>query len=275
MEGKKYLKLQKIYLTLVFIFLYAPIVVLILFSFNESKSRASFTGFTFDWYIELFSDRQIMQATMYTVLIALISSVVSTIIGVVTVIGLGTRKSKYRKAILTINNLPILNPDIVTGISLMILFITVFNFLGFGELGFATMLLAHIIFNIPYAILTILPKYQSLDKNLLEAALDLGATRSQAILKVILPELKTAIFSALVLTITLSLDDFIISFFTTGNGVSNISILVYSMARRGINPKINALSTILFAFVIGLLLLNNMLSKKNNKNNKNNKNVIT
>ncbi len=262
MEGKKYLLLQKIYLGLVFIFLYAPIFILIFFSFNESKSRANFTGFTFKWYIELFQDKQILEATMYTLVIALVSSVLATIIGIVTVIGLGSAKVKTRKRILTLNNIPILNPDIVTGISLMILFITVMNILNFGELGFFTILLAHIIFNIPYAILTILPKYQSLDKNLLEAALDLGATPKQAIMKVIVPELHTSIVSALVLTVTLSLDDFIISFFTTGNGVSNISILVYSMARRGINPKINALSTLLFLFVIALLVINNLVVKK-------------
>ncbi len=262
MDSKKYLTLQKIYLGLVFVFLYAPIVILIFFSFNESKSRANFTGFTFKWYIELFQDRQILEATMYTLIIALVSSVLATIIGVATVIGLGATKAKTRKSILTLNNIPILNPDIVTGISLMILFITVMNILNFGELGFFTILLAHIIFNIPYAILTILPKYQSLDKNLLEAALDLGATPKQAIMKVIVPELSTSIVSALVLTVTLSLDDFIISFFTTGNGVSNISILVYSMARRGINPKINALSTLLFILVISLLVINNLVVKK-------------
>ncbi|MFV0519065.1 MAG: ABC transporter permease [Lachnospirales bacterium] len=268
MNNKKILLIQKIYLLLVLIFMYAPILILIIFSFNESKSRANFTGFTFKWYIELFQDSQILEATMYTVIIAIVSSVVATIIGIITVIGLGALKNKNRKWILTLNNIPILNPDIVTGISLMILFITFINILGFGQLGFFTILLAHIIFNIPYAILTILPKYQSLDKNLLEAALDLGATQKQAIMKVILPELSTSIVSALMLTITLSLDDFIISFFTTGGGVSNISILVYSMARRGINPKINALSTLLFAFVIVILILNNFVISKNKKNKK-------
>ncbi len=268
MNDKKYLALQKAYLYLVFIFLYAPIAILIFFSFNESKSRANFTGFTFKWYIELFQDRQILEATWNTIIIAIISAVVATIIGVITVIGIGNTRTKGRKAVLTLNSIPVLNPDIVTGIALMILYITIMRIVGSGTLGFGTLLLSHIIFNIPYVILTVLPKYQSLDKNLIEAALDLGASKTQAIMRVVVPELKTSIISALVLTITLSLDDFIISFFTTGSGVSNISILVYSMARRGINPKINALSTILFVFVITLLILNNLITNKKMKNKK-------
>ncbi len=266
MDGKKYLNIQKIYLSLVFAFLYAPIAILIFFSFNESKSRANFTGFTLKWYVELFQDRGILEATKNTIIIAIVSAVVATVIAVVTVIGLGNTMSKKRKTILAINNIPVLNPDIVTGISLMILYITFLRAFNLGSLNFWTLLLSHIIFNIPYAILTILPKYKSLDKNIIEAGLDLGATKTQALTKIVIPELKTSIISALLLTITLSLDDFIISFFTTGDGVSNISIIVASMARRGINPKINALSTLLFAFVIVLLITNNILVNKKNKN---------
>lgn len=257
--------IQKLYLALILIFLYAPVAVLIIYSFNESKSRANFTGFTFKWYFELFKDQQIMSAVATTFSIAFISSITATVIGTISAIGIDSLRKKQKKIIMWFNNIPLLNPDIVTGISLMILFVFMFNLLGFGKLGYTTLLISHILFNIPYVVLAVLPKLSQIDNNLYEAGLDLGATPSQTLIKVIIPEIMPAIISGLILAFTLSLDDFIISFFTTGNGVSNISILVYSMARRGINPKINALSTIMFVVVMSLMFLVNFMASRSKK----------
>jgi len=255
--------LKRFYLSLVLLFLYAPIAVLIVYSFNSSKSRGKWGGFTFDWYAELFSDRQIMQALWNTVIIAAASAVIATVLGTAAAFGINAMKPRYKRLILAVNNLPVLNPDIVTGVSLMILFIFVFNILGRGGLGFITLLTAHVSFNVPYVILSVLPKLRRMDKNLYEAALDLGAPPVCAFFKVILPEVAPAIVSGMVLALTLSIDDFIISFFTTGAGVNNLSIIIYSMARRGVNPKINAVSTIVFAVVMLLLyLVNKMDSEK-------------
>jgi spermidine/putrescine transport system permease protein len=233
------------------------------YSFNVSKSRGNWGGFTFGWYAELFRDRQIMQALWNTIVLAVLSAVIATFLGTASAIGINAMKKLPKRVILGINNLPVLNPDIVTGVSLMILFIFAFNMIGRGGLGFTTILLAHITFNIPYVILSVLPKLKQLDKNMYEAALDLGATPAAAFFKVILPEITPAIVSGMILAFTLSIDDFIISFFTTGAGVSNLSIIIYSMARRGVNPKINALSTLIFAVVMILLyLVNRMDSEK-------------
>lgn len=250
-------RLKKLYLFVIFLFLYAPILVLMIFSFNKSKSRAVWGGFTLDWYSQLFKDKAIMEALYNTLLIAVISAVVATIIGTAAAIGINSLRKIPKKVVLNITNLPVLNPDIVTGVSLMILFVSFFNAIKGGRLGFSTLLLAHITFNIPYVILSVLPKLRQLDKNLYEAALDLGATPFYAFFKVILPEIMPGIVSGAILAFTLSLDDFVVSFFTTGSGVSNLSIIVYSMARRGINPKINALSTIMFTVVLLLLYLIN------------------
>lgn len=254
---------KRLYLGFILLFLYAPIVVLMVYSFNSSKSRGRWGGFTLKWYVELFRDRQIMQALWNTLLIAVLSALIATVIGTASAIGINAMKKLPKKIVLGINNLPVLNPDIVTGVSLMILFIFAFNVIKAGSLGFVTLLLAHIAFNIPYVILSVLPKLRQLDKNMYEAALDLGAPPVTAFFKVILPEITPAIVSGMILAFTLSLDDFIISFFTTGAGVSNLSIIIYSMARRGVNPKINALSTIIFFVVMALLyLINRMDSEK-------------
>jgi spermidine/putrescine transport system permease protein len=258
--------IKKLYVGFVLFFLYAPIIVLIVYSFNDSKSRGRWGGFTLRWYVELFNDRQIMQALWYTLVIAVLSSIIATIIGTAAAIGINSMKKHTRGLILGLNNLPILNPDIVTGVSLMILFIFIFYVIGHGGQGFTTLLLAHITFNIPYVILCILPKLRQLDKNLYEAALDLGAPPVTAFYKVILPEISPAVFTGLILAFTLSIDDFIISFFTTGAGVSNLSIIVYSMARRGVNPKINAVSTLIFVVVMLLLWLVNKMDSEKLKN---------
>lgn len=243
---------SNIYLFLVFIFLYAPIFALVVFSFNDSKSMARWGGFTFKWYERLLQNESIMSALYYTILVAVLSSIIATVIGTISAIGIYKMRGKSRKLILNINYLPVLNPDIVTAVALM----SLFAFINL-EFGFTTMLLAHIMFNIPYVILSVLPKLKQLPQNIEEAAMDLGATPMYALRKVILPQIKPGIISGFLMAFTMSIDDFIISFFNTGNGVSNLSIEIYGMARRGIKPEINALSTIMFAVVLGLLLLSN------------------
>lgn len=249
--------LKRLYTFLIFLFLYAPIIVLIIFSFNETKSTAQWDGFSFKWYIELFQDRQIMKALKYTLTVAVASSVISTVMGTLAAYGIYRMKPSLRKIVLNLNHLPILNPDIVTGIALMTLFIF-FRM----KLGLATMLLAHITFNIPFVILSVLPKLRQLPKNIVEAAMDLGATSTYAFFKVILPEIMPGIITGAMIAFTMSIDDFVISFFTTGSGVTNLSITIYSMARRGINPKINALSALMFLTVLILLAIINRRQSK-------------
>lgn len=254
---------SKIYSVLILLFLYAPIAVLIIFSFNKSKSRGKWGGFTLDWYVQLFNDSQILKSLYYTIIIAVLASVISTVVGTIAAIGIHNMSKKYKSFLLSLNNIPVLNPDIVTGVSLMILFITI----GM-QLGFSTVLIAHLVFDIPHVILCVLPKLRQLDDNLYEAAQDLGASPLQAFFKVILLEIMPGIVSGAIMAFTLSLDDFVISFFTTGSGVTNLSITIYSMARRGINPKINALSTLLFITVLSLLFLINRRNLKNLKTRK-------
>lgn len=243
---------EKIYLLLIFAFLYAPIVVLIAFSFNESKSRSNWTGFSLKWYEKVFHNSEIMSALYYTVLIAVCSAVIATLIGTVAAIGIHSLGKWSKKLVLDVNYLPVLNPDIVTGVALMILFIFIKM-----KLGFLTLLLSHIATNIPYVIISVLPKLRQLDKNIYEAALDLGATPDYAIRRVILPQIMPGVITGLLLSFTLSLDDFVISFFTTGSGVTNLSIAIYSMTRRGVSPEINAISTLMFVSVLVLLLVVN------------------
>lgn len=248
--------IKRFYLLIIFIFLYAPIVTLMIFSFNDSKSMGKWKGFTLKWYGQLFQNDRIMEALKYTLIIAVIAAVTATIIGTFAAIGIHRMKGFKKKALLNINYLPVLNPDIVTGISLMSLFIFIKPILNI-EFGFITMLLAHITFNIPYVILSVLPKLKQLPHNITEAALDLGATPGYAMRKIILPQIKPAIFAGFLMAFTMSIDDFVISFFTTGPGVTNLSIEIYSMARKGINPSINALSTLMFIIVLILLLIVN------------------
>ncbi len=251
---------KKIYLALMLIFLYAPIVVLIVFSFNESKSRGNWGGFSLKWYESLFHSNQIMEALQTTIIIAVTSSLIATVIGTAAALGINGMKKRSKKVILNITNIPVLNPDIVTGVSLMLLFlffINAFKSLGLG-LGFNTLLLSHITFNIPYVILSVLPKVRQLDKNIYEAALDLGATPFTAFWKVIFPQLLPGIVTGAIFAFTLSLDDFVVSFFTTGAGVNTLSIIIYATAaKKGIYPEINALSTIMFAVIMLLMFLKN------------------
>lgn len=250
----------RLYMILIFLFLYAPVFVLIIFSFNAAKSRAVWGGFTLEWYRKLFENRDIMNALRVTLTVAFISAIVATLIATITCLGLDAMKRRWRQAIMTITYIPNVSPDLVTGISLMLLF-----FFVRIQTGFATLLLAHIAFNIPYAILSISPKLRQLDRNLFEAALDLGCKPAQAIWRVILPEIMPGIVTALILTFTLSIDDFVISYFTAGNQISTLAITIYSMARKSVNPQINALSTLLFVAVLGLLLLVNSRSGREKK----------
>lgn len=258
---RKYL--SKIYMSLIFLFLYAPIIVLAVFSFNESKSRGNWTGFSLKWYIELFQDKDIRQAFYYTITIAIISAIIATILGTIAAIGINSMKGKTKSIILNVNYLPVVNPDIVTGISLMILYVS-FNI----DFGFNTILISHIVFNTPYVILSILPKLKQLDAHMTEAAMDLGATPMYALRKVIIPEIKAGIITGFLMAFTLSVDDFIISYFTRGEGVTNLSIVIYSMARRGVRPTINALSTIMLTTVLLLMILINKRSNGTEKSKK-------
>lgn len=254
--------LQKVYLSIIFIFLYAPIVVLVVFSFNDSKSRGRWGGFTLKWYADLLKSSEIRSALYYTILVAALAAIIATIAGTFAAIGIYNMGLFGKKVMLNINYLPVLNPDIVTGIALMLLFVSMKM-----QLGFITMLISHITFNIPYVILSVMPKLKQMNKHLPEAALDLGATPFYTLRKVIIPEIMPGIITGAMMAFTLSIDDFVISFFTTGSGVSNLSIVIYSMARKGIKPSINALSSIMFVSVILLLILINKRQSKGAESN--------
>lgn len=244
---------SKLYITLCFVFFYLPIAVTMFFSFNSSKSLTKFTGFSLRWYEKLLTDNNIISAVYVSISIAVIATIVSTILGTITAIGLSKSRKVLKEWLLNVNNLPIMNPDIVTAIGLMILFTSMRL-----ERGYITMLLAHIAFCTPYVITSVYPKVRSMDHNLADVAMDLGATPFQALTKVILPMLKPGIYAGMLLAFTMSLDDFVVSYFVTGNGVSNISIVVYNMTKRT-NPTINALSTLLILVVVIVLVIVNVI----------------
>ena len=256
---------SKIILTLTMLFFYLPILYIIIFSFNDSRSLTKFGGFSLRWYEKMFADSTMMEAVLYTVIIAVIATVVATVVGTITAIGLSKSRKVVQKMVERINDLPVMNPDIVTAISLLMFFsvLTV-------KKGFGTLLLAHIMFCIPYVMLSVTPKLRSLDPNLIDAAMDLGATPFQALAKVIVPQIKPGIVSGALIAFTMSFDDFVISYFTTGNGVNNISILVYTMSKR-VNPSINALSTIvilLITLVLGVVNIVPIVREKREKDGK-------
>ena len=251
--------LKRGYMGLILFFLYVPIVLLIIFSFNASRSRGAWEGFTLHWYAELLRDRQILEALKNTIVIGLSAATISTLLGLLGAVGLYQTRRGVRKTLMALVNLPMLNSEIVTGVSLMLLYtaINANTFINL-QLGFVTLLLSHVAFCIPYVVLSILPKLRQLDPHLAEAAQDLGATPWRAFRKVILPDIMPGVFSGFLLALTMSIDDFVISFFTTGTGVQNLSITIYTMAKRGISPKINALSTLIFLVVLGLLVAVNL-----------------
>jgi len=249
--------LKKCYLGVVLLFLYIPIIILIALSFNSGKSRVKWEGFSFRWYNALFNDKAIMDALYITISVALIAAIVATILGTLAAIGIHAMKKRPQSVMMTLTNLPMTMPDIVTGISLMLLFL-----FTKVERGYVTMLLAHITFNTPYVILSIMPKLKQMNKHSYEAALDLGATPIIALIKVIIPEIKPGIITGALLAFTLSLDDFTISYFTTSPLVQNLSTLIYSKARIGIEPTLNALSALMFIALLVLLIAVNRRSAK-------------
>lgn len=237
--------LKRSYIWLIFIFLYAPIAVLVVFSFNDSRSRSSWDGFTLHWYADLFANQQLMTALYNTIIIAVVSALVATVLGTVAAIGIQRMKGLKHSLTMNLTYLPILNPDIVTGISMMMFFVAVSI-----PRGMTSMLITHITFGLPFVIIVVLPKLQQMDPLLFDAALDLGATPARAYRSIILPQIMPGILVGFLLAFTMSVDDFVISFFVTGKGVSNLSIAIYTMARRGISPSINAVMTLILVVVL-------------------------
>ena len=253
--------LASCYLLIILLFVYLPIGYVVLFSFNESKSLTHFSGFSLRWYENMFSDSTMLQSIKYTVIVAVIATVVSTVMGTVAAIGLSKARKLVRSLVLETNNLPVMNPDIVTAIGLMLLFISTKI-----PLSLTTLILSHITFCTPYVILTIMPKLRQLDDNVAEAAMDLGATPFQALWKVIIPQIYPAILSGALIAFSMSFDDFVISFFTAGVGINNISMYVYSMKRY--NPSVNALSTLIVVVVTLILILVNVIPAIKDKKTK-------
>ncbi len=255
---------ERFYVAIIFIFLYLPIAVLIVLSFNDSRFL-TWGGFTFRWYEELFKSKQIMEALGNTVVLALASAFVATLIGTLACVGILYMKKRSQSAIMSLNSIPLLNADIVTGIAMMLLFVRLF-----GNLSFATMLIAHISFNIPYVVLNVLPKLRQRDRHTYEAAIDLGASPVQAFFKVVLPDIFPGILSGFLMAFTMSLDDFTITYFTKGAGIKTLSIIVYTERKLGNRPELYALSTIIFLIVLIVLFVVNRISADREKNIKTN-----
>ena len=257
----------KIYSGIVFAFLFAPIVILLIFSFNSSKSLSVFADPSLKWYRELFKDRHTLEALRNTLLLAACATVISTIMGTAAALGIDRVRSRwYKRAMNTVTDLPMINPEIITGISLMLMFVFVGRMFGAANsLSFWTMLIAHVTFCLPYVILQVLPKLQQMDKALPEAAMDLGCTPVGAFFKVELPEMLPGIVTGAIMAFTLSLDDFVISYFTAGNGFQTLPIRIYSMTKKTVTPKMYALATIIFFVTLGLLLLSNLIESDDSR----------
>ena len=271
---------SRLFMGLVFFFLYAPILLLIIFSFNEGNSSAVWKGLSLKWYSELFRDRLIMESVYTTLLVSLLATLIATVAGTFASIGFYNMKRRWRTPLLTINNIPMMNADIVTGVSLCLFFVAAFGawngFVDWMETtyrltaprlyqGFGTLLIAHITFNIPYVILSVSPKLRQMDKNLIDAAQDLGCTWMQAFWKVALPEIKPGIVSGMLIAFTMSIDDFVISYFTAGATTSTLAMAIYSMTKKRVSPEINAVSTLLFGAVLILLVIVNVLESRQEK----------
>jgi len=250
----------KVYTALILLFLFAPILILLVFSFNESKSLSVFSGFTLYWYRELFRDAETLKAVRNTLMLAVSASLSATVMGTAAAVGIHRLRSRYLKTVLnTVTDIPMINPDIITGISLMLMFVFVGRLFGAAtSLNFGTMLIAHITFSLPYVILQVLPKLQQMDQSLPEAAMDLGCTPFGAFAKVELPEILPGVVTGLIMAFTLSLDDFVISYFTAGNGFQTLPIRIYSMTKKTVTPKMYALATIIFFVILALLLVSNL-----------------
>ena len=251
---------SRIYLALIFLFLYLPILVLIVLSFNNSKSRVVWGGFTLKWYAECFKNETITNAFVTTIQITLAAAIISTLLGTLAAIGISAMKKKNKAIMLGATNIPLLNADIVTGVAIMLLFV------HFMSLGFTSMLIAHVTLGLPYVILNVMPRFQQLDKNVYEAAQDLGASAVYAFVKVVLSEIIPGIVSGFFFAFTVSMDDFVVTYFTKGAGINTISTMLYQQLRRGINPQMYALSTLLFLTILILLgLINHMSATKQKK----------
>lgn len=255
--------LSRLYITLILLFLYAPVAVMVVFSFNSGGSVWVFEGFSFDWYKSIVFNSTMLEALKRTLIIAVLSSLISTVLGTAAAVGIMDIRSRLAKRlVMTVTNIPMMNADIVTGVSLMLLFVFVGKLFGLTEsLGFVTVLSAHITFNLPYVILSVLPRLKATDKNLQEAALDLGCTPLQAFFKVVIPSISTGIFTGLIMAFTLSLDDFVISYFTCGH-YQTMPIVIYNMTKKTVTPDVYALSTIIFISVFVLLILYNTVQTK-------------
>ena len=252
-QKNRRITLGKIYMALILAFFYLPIVYTVVFSFNSTKSLTHFKGFSLKWYEKMFASSSMMDSIITTFVIAILATVISTVLGTIAAIGMSRSGRRLRAYVTQVNDLPMMNPEIVTAIGLLMFFATLKI-----EKGFVTMLLAHIMFCTPYVMLSITPKLRSLDPNLMDAALDLGATPWQALLRVVVPQLTPGIVSGALVAFTMSFDDFIISYFVTGNGVSNISILVYTMSKR-VNPSINAISSLVVLIITVVMIAINVI----------------
>ena len=255
---------SKIYTALIMIFLFAPMVILLVFSFNEAKSLSVFSGFSLKWYRELFRDDETLKAVANTLILAVLAALISTVMGTAAAVGINKMRNKVlRTAMDSVTNIPMINPDIITGISLMLMFVFVGRLFGAAtSLNFGTMLIAHITFCLPYVILQVLPKLQQMDKALPEAAMDLGCTPMRAFLRAELPEILPGIITGMIMAFTLSLDDFVISYFTSGNGFQTLPIRIYNMTKKTVTPKMYALATIIFFVILTLLLISNLYDEE-------------
>lgn len=256
--------LNKIYMSLIFIFLYAPIFVLIAFSFNNSKSRVIWSGFTFKWYFRLFENQEILSAFYNTMIIAIISALLATVLGTAAATGIAKSKKWQKKVIMNITNIPMLNPEIVTGVSLMLLFVFLYNTFGIFKPGLITLICAHTTFCLPYVILSVMPKFRQMDSHIYEAAQDLGCDPFRAFFKVVIPQIMPGIITGMIMSFTMSIDDFVISYFA-GGMVQTLPIAVYSMTRKIVSPEINALSSVLFIVVFVLLIVINSRRENDKK----------
>ena len=258
---------SKIYTGVVFAFLFAPIVILLIFSFNESKSLSVFSNFSFKWYKELFNDSSTLESVKNSIVLALCATAVSTVMGTAAAFGIyKLRREWFRVLMNTVTNIPMVNPDIITGISMMLVFVFVGQLFGAStSLNFWTLLIAHITFCLPYVILQVIPKLRQMDESLMEAAQDLGCTPVKAFFKVTLPEILPGIITGAIMAFTLSLDDFVISYFTFGNDFQTLPIRIYSMTKKTVTPKMYALATIIFFVTLSLLMLSNFIDDKDNR----------
>lgn len=264
--------LDRILTWLIFAFLYAPLLVMVFFSFNAGRSTAIFSGFSFKWYIEMFTNRDTMLALQNTLVLALLSAIIATVLGTMAAVGISKMRSQAgRSAIMTMTNIPMMNPDIVTGVSMMLLFVFVGRFLmADNSLGFATLLIAHITFNLPYVVLNVLPKLRQTDKHLAEAAMDLGCTPMQAFFKVTLPTIRPGILAGFLMAFTMSLDDFVISYYTSGPNFQTLPLKIFSMTKKTVKPDMYALSSVIFIAILVLMILVNLAQAKADKQNQQN-----